>query len=204
MAAVDDDDLIVDHEVHVSAPLGVNVHDDRRDRDDAYARWHHRAHTHREVDVGGARSVARQDGLPDLGALLRRQRDVAAAGLTLLRLVGRVLTLRSRAGLALLALLALRGLALGLARALVTLGRARALALLALALASGLLAVALAALRLRLVLLRISALRALLLLRSLTRGLVLLAALLRALLRLALLAALTLRGLPVLRRSAAL
>src|SRR5262245_14779664 len=202
VVAVDDNDLVADHKVHVSAPLRMNVHDDRRDRDDADARRHHRAHADREVDVGRARYVAAgENGLPDLGALLRRQRGAAAAGLLLLRLVGRVLTLRSRAGLALLALLALRGLALGLARALVTLGRARALALLTLPLAGGLLAVALAVLRLRLVLLTVSALRALLLLRRLTRGLVFLAALLRALLRLALLA---LWRLPVLRRGAAL
>jgi hypothetical protein len=122
--------------------------------------------------------------LPDLGALLSRQRDIAAAGLALLGLAWRSLALRGglTAGSTLLALLALRSLALGL----IALHLARPLSRLALSLSRRLVAVALAALRLSLVGLSVLALRSLLALRRLTRGLIMLTALHRPILRLAL------------------
>jgi hypothetical protein len=167
VVAIDDDDLIVDHEVQESTPLWTDLHDHPRDRDDPYAARHGSADADGEVDVAGARRVAAdQDRLPDPGALLRRQRDVATSARSLLRLA-------LRGALTLLTLVTLRSLTLRL----VALGSGRALAALALSLARRLLAVALAALRLTLVLLTVSALRSLLALRRLARGLVLLAAL---------------------------
>src|SRR5207302_4118732 len=139
VTVVDDDDLILVNEIPVSAPFRMDVHDDCRHLDHAHAGRHHRAHVDREVDIGRARHVAAcQHRLPDLGALLSRQADVAAAGLALLSL-----TLRARAGLALrrgrltlltLALLTLWRLALRL------LALHLILALVALTLAGGLVA----------------------------------------------------------------
>ena len=191
MAAVDNDDLVADHEVPESPPLRMDVHDDRGDLDHAHARWDRGTHAHREVDVAGPRYIAaRQDRLPDLGALLRRQ-GCAAGRLALLSLT--LLGLPLLAGLALLTLLPLRGLTLGLVSLLAL--RLRLLVLLALALARGLIALLFSlATLLRLTLLAAILLRALITLGRLARGLALLSALrlalllsLRALLRLPLL-----------------
>ena len=132
---IHDDDLVADHEVPESTPLGMDFHDDRRDFDHAHARRHHGAHADREVDVRGTRYIAAgQDRLSDLGALLRGQGRAATARLALLRLALRSLSLLT--GLALLTLLSLRGLPLALVSLLAL--RLSLLALLALALARGL------------------------------------------------------------------
>jgi hypothetical protein len=186
VVTVDDDDLVADHEVPESPPLGMDVHDDCGDFDDAYPRRHHGAHVDREVDVAGTWYVAAsQDRLSDLGALLRRQ-GCAAGGLALLSLT--LLGLPLLAGLALLTLLPLRGLTLGLVSLLAL--RLRLLVLLPLALARGLIALLLfLATLLRLTLLAAILLRPLLVLTlgRLARGLPLLSALRLALLLLLLL-----------------
>jgi hypothetical protein len=135
VAAVDDDDLVADHEVPESPPLRMDVHDDGRDFDHPHARRHRGTHAHREVDVAGPRYIAAgQDRLSDLGALLRRQ-GCAAGRLALLSLT--LLGLPLLAGLALLTLLPLRGLTL---LGLVSLLALRLRLLVLLALARGLIA----------------------------------------------------------------
>jgi hypothetical protein len=143
VAAVDDDDLITNDEIHMPAPLGIDFNERRGNRYNPDAGWHRGAGAEREVDVINPRHIsAGQDRLPDLRPLLRCQ-VYAAAGLTLLSLallslalltlpLLRCLTrlslallgcltllaslalLRRLTGLALLALLALRGLIRGL------------------------------------------------------------------------------------------
>jgi hypothetical protein len=193
VATIDDDDLVADHEVPESSPLGVDAHDDGRDFDHPHARWHRGTHAHREVDVAGPRYIAAgQDRLSNLGALLRRQ-GRASARLTLLTLLSLAgLSLPLLTGLALLTLLSLRGLPLSLVSLLAL--RLRLLVLLPLALSRGLIALLFSlATLLGLTLLAAILLRALitLTLGRLARGLALLSALrlalllfLRALLRL--------------------
>ncbi|HET9816195.1 MAG TPA: hypothetical protein VFQ33_10565 [Xanthobacteraceae bacterium] len=113
MAAVDDDDLITNDEIHVPAPLGIDFNERRGNRYNPDAGWHRGAGAEREVDVINPRHIsAGQDRLPDLRPLLRCQ-VCAAARLALLRLALLPL-LRCLTSLALLTLLALRGLIRGL------------------------------------------------------------------------------------------
>jgi hypothetical protein len=129
VAAVDDDDLITNDEIHVPAPLGIDFNERRRNRYNPDAGWHRGAGAEREVDVINPRHIfAGQDRLPDLRPLLRCQ-VCAAAGLALLPLALLRLALltlpllRCLTSLALLTLLALRGLIRGLiALSLVRLG----------------------------------------------------------------------------------
>jgi hypothetical protein len=119
VAAVDDDDLITNDEIHVPAPLGIDFNERRGNCYNPDAGWHRGAGAEREVDVINPRHIfAGQDRLPDLRPLLRCQ-VCAAAGLALLPLALRLalLTLpllRCLTSLALLTLLALRGLIRGL------------------------------------------------------------------------------------------
>jgi hypothetical protein len=86
VVAVDDDDLITNDEVHITAPFGIDLDEQRGNRHHTDAGRNGGADAQREVDVGGTRCIAAgQDRLSDLGALLRRQVD-AAARLALLRL----------------------------------------------------------------------------------------------------------------------
>src|SRR6478736_3135805 len=114
VAAVNDDDLITNDEIHVPAPLGIDFNERRGNCYNPDAGWHRGAGAEREVDVINPRHIfAGQDRLPDLRPLLRCQ-VCAAAGLALLPLALR---------LALLTLLALRCLIRGLiALSLVRLG----------------------------------------------------------------------------------
>jgi len=128
VAAVDDDDLITNDEIHVPAPLGIDFNERRGNCYNPDAGWHRGAGAEREVDVINPRHIfAGQDRLPDLRPLLRCQ-VCAAAGLALLPLALRLalLTLpllRCLTSRALLTLLALRGLIRGLiALSLVRLG----------------------------------------------------------------------------------
>jgi hypothetical protein len=115
VAAVDDDDLITNDEIHVPAPLGIDFNERRGNRYNPDAGWHRGAGAEREVDAINPRHIsAGQDRLPDLRPLLRCQ-VCAAAGLALLSLALLTLPLlRCLTGLALLTLLALRGLIRGL------------------------------------------------------------------------------------------
>jgi hypothetical protein len=115
VAAVDDDDLITNDEIHVPAPLGIDFNERRGNRYNPDAGWHRGAGAEREVDAINPRHIsAGQDRLPDLRPLLRCQ-VCAAAGLALLRLALLTLPLlRCLTSLALLTLLALRGLIRGL------------------------------------------------------------------------------------------
>jgi hypothetical protein len=129
VAAVDDDDLITNDEIHVPAPLGIDFNERRGNCYNPDAGWHRGAGAEREVDVINPRHIfAGQDRLPDLRPLLRCQ-VCAAAGLALLPLALLRLALltlpllRCLTSLALLTLLALRGLIRGLiALSLVRLG----------------------------------------------------------------------------------
>jgi len=129
VAAVNDDDLITNDEIHVPAPLGIDFNERRGNRYNPDAGWHRGAGAEREVDAINPRHIsAGQDRLPDLRPLLRCQ-VCAAAGLALLPLALLRLALltlpllRCLTSLALLTLLALRGLIRGLiALSLVRLG----------------------------------------------------------------------------------
>ena len=129
VAAVNDDDLITNDEIHVPAPLGIDFNERRGNCYNPDAGWHRGAGAEREVDVINPRHIfAGQDRLPDLRPLLRCQ-VCAAAGLALLPLALLRLALltlpllRCLTSLALLTLLALRGLIRGLiALSLVRLG----------------------------------------------------------------------------------
>ena len=125
VASVDDDDLIANDEIHVPAPLGIDFNERRGNRYNPDAGWHRGAGAEREVDAINPRHIsAGQDRLPDLRPLLRCQ-VCAAAGLALLSLALLPLALlrlalltlpllRCLTSLALLTLLALRGLIRGL------------------------------------------------------------------------------------------
>src|SRR5262249_15905828 len=148
VTAVDDDDLVSDHEVEEAAPLRTDVDEHDRHLDHVHAGRDAGAHPDSEARIIDARNIAaRQHRLPDLGALLRAQLNVAAR-LALLRLALRglrfltplPLCVRRLGLLAVLSLLSLRGLRAGL------LGLAGALA-------RGLITLPLRALRLRLLLL---------------------------------------------------
>jgi len=111
VVAVNDDDLITNNEVHVPAPLGMDLDERRGNLHHSHARWHRSADADREVDVINPRHIpAGQDRLSDLRPLLRCQVYVAAGlallGLALLRLpLLRSLAWLSLAGLALFTLL---------------------------------------------------------------------------------------------------
>ena len=108
MVAVNDDDLITNNEVHVPAPLGMDLDERRGNLHHSHARWHRSADADREVDVINPRHIpAGQDRLSDLRPLLRCQVYVAAG----LALLGLALLGLALLGLALLGL-ALLGLAL--------------------------------------------------------------------------------------------
>jgi hypothetical protein len=110
VVAVDDDDLITNDEVHVPAPLGVDLDECRGNRHHPHAGWHCGAGAEGEVDVIDPRHIAPgQDRLSDLRALLRCQVH-AAARLALLRLA--LLSLSLLRSLAWLSLTLLTGLAL--------------------------------------------------------------------------------------------
>ena len=200
VVAVNDDDLITNHEVHVPAPLGMDFDERRGNLYHPDASWHRGADADGEVDVVNPRHIpAGQDCLSDFRALLRCQVD-AAARLALLRFALLRLTLLSLpllwslawlsllpllwrlTGLALLTLLALRCLTGGLIALLLSLATLLGLTLLTL------LPLALLVL-LRLTLLALLALWTLL---GLAGGLLVLALALAALLGLALLALLAL------------
>src|SRR5919201_1762700 len=86
VVAINDDDLIADDEVHVPAPLGMDLDERRGNRHHMHVTWHGGANADGEVDVVGARHIAAgQHRLPNLRALLRGQAG-AAARLALLRL----------------------------------------------------------------------------------------------------------------------
>jgi hypothetical protein len=123
VTAVNDDDLIADDEILVSAPLRIDFDERRGHVHNAHTRRHNGPDAQREVDVVHARYVAAgEDGLLDPRALLRAERHVATSltlgsltlGLALLRLTRlALLALRSLAcGLILLTTLALSLLAL--------------------------------------------------------------------------------------------
>jgi hypothetical protein len=120
VVAVDDDDLITNDEIHVPAPLGIDFNERRGNRYNPDAGWHRGAGAEREVDAINSRHVpAGQDRLSDLSPLLRCQVCAAARlallPLALLRLALLTLPLlRCLTSLALLTLLALRGLIRGL------------------------------------------------------------------------------------------
>jgi hypothetical protein len=127
VVAVDDDDLITNDEVHVPAPLGVDLDERRGNRHHPHAGWHCGAGAEGEVDVIDPRHIAPgQDRLSDLRALLRCQVH-AAARLALLRL-----TLLSLSLLRSLAWLSLTWLSLTLLTGLALLRRLTCLALLTL------------------------------------------------------------------------
>jgi len=108
VVAVNDDDLITNNEVHVPAPLGMDLDERRGNLHHSHARWHRSADADREVDVINPRHIpAGQDRLSDLRPLLRCQVYVAAG----LALLGLALLGLALLGLALLGL-ALLGLAL--------------------------------------------------------------------------------------------
>jgi hypothetical protein len=110
VVAINDDDLIADDEVHVPAPLGMDLDERRGNRHHMHVTWHGGANADGEVDVVDARHIAAgQHRLPNLRALLRGQAD-AAARLTLLRLT--LLSLPLLRSLAWLSLTWLTGLAL--------------------------------------------------------------------------------------------
>jgi hypothetical protein len=149
VVAINDDDLIADDEVHVPAPLGMDLDERRGNRHHMHVTWHVGANAHGEVDVVDPRYIASgQHRLPNLRALLCRQAHAAArlallsltllAGLTLLTLLAGLTLLTLLAGLTLLTLLPLRGLTLGLVSLLAL--RLRLLVLLPLALPGGLIA----------------------------------------------------------------
>jgi hypothetical protein len=145
VVAINDDDLIADDEVHVPAPLGMDLDERRGNRHHSHVTWHGGANADGEVDVVDARHIAAgQHRLPNLRALLRGQAD-AAARLALLRLtLLRLSLLRSLAwltgltplrrltGLPLLTLLALWSLTRGLLALLLPLTTLLGLTLLAL------------------------------------------------------------------------
>jgi hypothetical protein len=201
VVAVDDDDLITNDEVHVPAPLGVDLDERRGNRHHPHAGWHCGAGAEGEVDVIDPRHIAPgQDRLSDLRALLRCQVH-AAARLALLRLtllslplLRSLAWLRLLPGLALLRrltglLLALRRLASGLIALLLSLATLLGLTLLALLPLALLALPLLRSLLLRLTLLALLALWTLL---GLAGGLLALALALAALLGLTLLALLAL------------
>src|SRR6266516_4348888 len=130
VVAVDDDDLIADDEVHVPAPLGIDLDEGWGNRHHADAGRHGCADAQGKINVVDPRHIAAgQHRLPNLRALFRRQVGTAAClaclsllGLALLRrlpLLGLTL-LRSLARVALawlgLAGLGLAGLGLALLR----------------------------------------------------------------------------------------
>jgi hypothetical protein len=102
VVAINDDDLIADDEVHVPAPLGMNLDERRGNRHHTHVPWHGGANVDGEVDVIDPRYIAAdEDRFPNLRALLRGQAD-AAARLALLRLtLLRLSLLRSLAWLSL-------------------------------------------------------------------------------------------------------
>ena len=113
VVAVNDDDLITNDEVHVPAPLGMDLDECRRNLYHPHAGGHRGAGAKGEVDVVSPRHIpAGQDSLSDLGSLLRCQVD-AAARLALPRLT--LLSLPLLRSLAWLSLALLRGLLPGLA-----------------------------------------------------------------------------------------
>ena len=139
VAAVDDDDLITNDEIHVPAPLGIDFNERRGNRYNPDAGWHRGAGAEREVDAINPRHIsAGQDRLPDLRPLLRCQ-VCAGARLALLRLA--LLTLPLLRCLTSLALLTL--LARGLIRGLIALSLVRLRGLLAAILLHPLIALAL-------------------------------------------------------------
>src|SRR5262249_24111101 len=102
-AVVDDDDLVTNNEVLMSAPCRIDLDQCRHDFDNAHVRGNHGPDAQREVDIVHARYVtAGEDGLLNMRTLLCRQ--VHAAGLT-----GRAAASLAR-GLPLLALVLLRRL----------------------------------------------------------------------------------------------
>jgi hypothetical protein len=166
VVAVNDDDLITNDEVHVPAPLGMDLDERRGNLHHPHAGWHRGADADSEVGVINPRHIpAGQDCLSDLRALLRCQVD-AAARLSLLRLallslpllrslawlslallrclLSGLALLRRLTGLALLTLLALRRLAGGLIALLLSLATLLGLTLLAAILLRPLIAITLA------------------------------------------------------------
>ncbi len=82
VTAIDDDDLVVDNEVHVSTPFRVDLDQGGGHRDNAYARRYCRPNADVEVDVGGARTLG-DHGVADRRALLSGQRLRALSTLSL-------------------------------------------------------------------------------------------------------------------------
>jgi hypothetical protein len=105
VVAINDDDLITNDEVHVPAPLGMDLDECRGNLHHAHAGWHRGAHANGEVDVISPRHIPTgQNRLSDLGPLLACQVDAAAPALLRLTLLSLTLL-----GLALLTLLASPG-----------------------------------------------------------------------------------------------
>ena len=82
VTAIDDDDLVVDNEVHVSTPFRVDLDQGGGHCDNAYARRYCRPNADVEVDVGGARTLG-DHGVVDRRALLSGQRLRALSTLSL-------------------------------------------------------------------------------------------------------------------------
>jgi hypothetical protein len=79
VVAVNDDDLITNDEVHVPAPLGVDLDERRGNRHHPHAGWHCGAGAEGEVDVIDPRHIAPgQDRPSDLRALLRTATTLTA------------------------------------------------------------------------------------------------------------------------------
>jgi hypothetical protein len=72
VTAIDDDDLVVDDEVHMPAPFRIDLDQGRGHSDDAYAGRHRGPDADGEVDVGGARPLG-DHGVADRRALLGGQ-----------------------------------------------------------------------------------------------------------------------------------
>src|SRR4051794_27841771 len=72
VTAIDDDDLVVDDEVHMPAPFRIDLDQGRGHSDDAYAGRHRGSDADVEVDVGRARTLG-DHGVADRRALLGGQ-----------------------------------------------------------------------------------------------------------------------------------
>jgi hypothetical protein len=72
VTAIDDDDLVVDHKVHMSTPFRVDLDQRGGHCDNAYARRYGGPNAYVEVDIGGSRTLG-DHGVADRRALLSGQ-----------------------------------------------------------------------------------------------------------------------------------
>ncbi len=74
---IDDYDLVVDDEVFIASPSGIDLDQHRWNRRDPHARWNRRSDVKRDVHVCRTRRTARVDnGFADLGLLLCVERYI--------------------------------------------------------------------------------------------------------------------------------